>query len=131
MVSPRYFIAIFGDPVPPLKDRVQSGIYHPAPKFSPFQTAPGDVLLLYCTGGYDEYSMQAPGIGIVLETSKDAVQYRYLPLSRSISKEAIERGLEKSDADKFANRRFSSFWLFQISRDSFIKVIGDRTVVWT
>lgn len=130
MIPPKYFLAVFGDPKPPEKDTIESGVYHPDPKFAPFPPEPGDVLLLYCTGGYDKNPMQVPGIGIVLDTEDEAIRYRYLPLSYSISKTTVENEMESADAKKFANRRFSSHWLFEISQDSFVKVIGDRTIVW-
>lgn len=130
MSSPKYFFAVFGDPNPPHKDTIESGIYHPDPKYAPFPTEQGDVLLLYCTGSYDEHSMQTPGIGIVLFTEDYAIRYRYLPFSQSISKTTVENELQPADAQKFANRRFSSHWLFEISRDSFVRVVADRTIMW-
>jgi hypothetical protein len=130
MKSPNYFLAIFGDPKPPEKDTVESGIYHPDPRHAPFGTNPGDVLLLYCTGGYAEHPMRAPGLGVVLQSDDESVQYRYLPLVEPISKERIEQEFEPSDADKFRNRRFAGFWLFEISRGSFARAVGDKTIKW-
>lgn len=34
MTSPKYFFAMFGDPRPPEKDSIESGIYHPDPSIS-------------------------------------------------------------------------------------------------
>jgi len=130
MSSPKYFFTMFGDPTPPEKDTIESGIYHPDPKHAPFPTKPGDILLLYCTGSYSKYPMQVPGLGIVLHTNDEIVQYRYLPLSQPISKDRIEREFQRSDADKFRNRRFSGFWLFEIWRESFVRALGDRALVW-
>jgi len=128
--SPKYFFAMFGDPRPPEKDTIESGIYHPDPKHAPFPTRPGDVLLLYCTGSYRQYPMQAPGLGIVLHTDNEIVRYRYLTLSQPISKDRIEHEFQPSDADKFKNRRFTGFWLFEISRESFVRAFGNRAIVW-
>ena len=130
MSSPKYFFAMFGNPKPPEKDTVESGIYHPDPKHAPFPTKPGDVLLLYCTSSYSKHPMQAPGIGIVLHTDDEIVYYRYLPLSRPIPKERIEHEFQPDDADKFKNRRFSGFWLFEISRESFARAVGDQAIAW-
>lgn len=130
MSSPKYFLAVFGDPTPPEKDTVESGIYHPDPRYAPFPTKRGDIVLLYCTGSYSKYPMQAPGLGIVLHTNDEIVQYRYLPLSQPILKDRIERKFQPSDAEKFGNRRFSSFWLFEILRESFVGALGDRALVW-
>jgi hypothetical protein len=130
MRSPRYFFAMFGNPKPPGKDTVESGIYHPDPKYAPFRTNPGDVLLLYCAGTYREYPMRAPGLGVVLQTDHQSVQYRYLLFSVPILKKGIEQEFDPSDADKFRNRRFAGFWLFQISRESFTRAVGDRGIKW-
>jgi hypothetical protein len=130
MDAPRYFVAIFGDPQPPHKDVVESGVYHPQAKYAPFPSAPGDVMLLYCTGTYAQHDMHAPGIGIVLDRDNQCVKYRYLQLSEPISKETIERYFEPTDATKFKNRRFDQFWLFQISPRSFAQTVGARNIVW-
>ncbi len=50
MNAPKHHIAAFGDPKPPEKDAIESGIYHPDMRFAPFRTEPGDLLLLYCIG---------------------------------------------------------------------------------
>ena len=130
MSSPKYFFAMFGDPKPPAKDTIESGIYHPHPKRAPFPTKPGDVLLLYCAGSYSEYPMRAPGLGIVLYTDDEIVQYRYLPLSQPISKDRIEHEFQPSDVGNFRNRRFAAFWLFEISRESFTRAVGDQAIMW-
>jgi hypothetical protein len=130
MSSPKYFFAMFGDPKPPEKDTVESGIYHPDPKHAPFPTRPGDVLLLYCTARYSEYPMQAPGVGIVLHIDDEIVRYRYLPFSRPILKERIEQGFQPDDAHKFKNRRFAGFWLFEILRASFTEAVGGQAIAW-
>ena len=130
MTPPTYFVAVLGDPQPPGKDTVQSGIYHPDRRYAPFPTQSGDVLLLYCTGGYSEHAMQAPGVGIVLDTDDESVEYRYLPLSQPVSKDSIEHAFQPSDNDKFKNIRFASFWLFEIPRESFAKAVGDQPIRW-
>ena len=94
MTSPRYFIAVFGDPHPPNKALVESGEYDPDPKYAPFPTATGDVMLLYCTGSYGKYSMEVPGVGIVLDTDPQWIKYRWLPFNQPISKARIDQALE-------------------------------------
>ncbi len=131
MPSPRYFFAMFGDPKPPKKDRVESGIYHPNRKTAPFPTQPGDLLLLYCTENYAEHPMQVPGLGVVLHKTDEIVSYRYLPLSKPIPKAKIEASfLSKEDSTKFRNRRFNIFWLFEISRASFVATVGIPDIAW-
>ena len=130
MNAPKYYLAVFGDPKPPDKDTIESGVYHPDPKFAPFSTEPGDFLLLYCTAGYAEHAMSVPGIGVVLETANSEIRYRYLPLTKIISKYELENKLDSADKEKFSNIRFSSHWLFEISRQSFLNAIADRGVLW-
>jgi len=112
------------------KDLTLSGVYHPDPKFAPFPTEPGDFLLLYCTTGYAEYSMSIPGVGVVLVTTNSEIHYRYLSLTKMISKYELESKLDSTDKDKFSNIRFSSHWLFEISRRSFLNAVADRGVFW-
>jgi len=130
MNAPKYYVAVFGDPKPPDKDMIESGVYHPDPKFAPFPAEPGDFLLLYCTAGYAEHSMSIPGIGVVLETTNSEIYYRYLPLTKMISKYELENKLDSTDKEKFSNIRFSSHWLFEISRRSFLNAVADRGVLW-
>ena len=127
---PKYFLSVLGDPKPPDKDEVGSGIYHPDSKYYPFQPEPGDVLILYCTSSYKEYFMRVPGIGIVLAKNDTEINYRYLPLSRPIYKTEIDVKFEGDDKKKFDNRRFSSHWLFEISKNSFLNALSDRIIVW-
>jgi len=130
MSSPKYFFAMFGDPGPPEKDTIESGVYHPHPKSAPFPPRPGDILLLYCSGSYSQYPMQVPGLGVVLQVDNETVRYRYLPLSNPVSKERIERGFLPNDVSRFKNRRFYTFWLFEVSRESFVRTVGDQPIVW-
>jgi len=130
MNAPKYYLSVFGDPKPPDKDTIESGIYHPNSKFAPFPPEPGDFLLLYCTAGYSEHPMKVPGIGVVLETTNTEIHYRYLPLTKTISRDELDRKLDPIDKKKLSNIRFSSHWLFKISRQSFLKAVGDRGVLW-
>lgn len=76
MSSPHYFFAMFGEPISPDKDIVESGVYHPDLKSAPFPTQPGDILLLYCIENYTAHPMQVPGLGIVLHTDNTIICYR-------------------------------------------------------
>lgn len=130
MNTPKYHISVFGDPKPPDKDTVESGIYHPDMRFAPFRTEPGDFLLLYCTGSYANYAMSVPGIGVVLETVGSIIRYRFLPLKEPASKYELDDKMEPADKEKFSNIRFSSHWLFEISRESFLNIVAGRSVLW-
>ncbi len=130
MNAPKYYIAVFGDPKPPEKDAIESGLYHPDTKFAPFRTQPGDFLLLYCTGNYAEHALSVPGIGVVLEAVNSEIRYRYLPLAEAASKYDLDNKLDPKDKEKFSNIRFSSHWLFEISRPSFLNIVANRGVLW-
>ncbi len=124
MSGRRYHLAVFGDPRPPNKDLVESGIYHPDPRLTPFDIRPSDVLLLYCTGGYRGHEKESPGIGLVLAVDDVAVKYRYVPFKIAVGKVEIDRGFEPDNARSFGNIRFSTFWLFELSAGSFERTLG-------
>ena len=129
MNSPRFFVAVFGDPQQPRKSLVESGEYDPDPRY-PFPTSPGDLMLLYCTSSYSGRSMQIPGVGVVLSTDNEWVRYRYLPFTVPIPKSRIDAAFDPIDLDKFRNIRFSSHWLFEITRISFANTIANQQVDW-
>lgn len=130
MSKPRYFISVFGKPDPPDKDLIESGIYHPEPKYAPFSPDPGDILLVYCTAGYISHSMVSPGIGIVLGKDSRKIHYRWVPFADAVPRSVIDQRFDPDDLKKLGNIRFSSQWLFEISRDSFSKTVRDRAIQW-
>jgi len=130
MTPPNYFFALFGDPRPPEKDTVESGIYHPDPKFAPFPTKPGDILLLYCAKSYLDHPMEVPGLGIVFHTDDQTVNYRYLPFVEAIPKSKIDQAFEPDDIDKFRKIWLPAFWLFEISKESFVRTVGEQRILW-
>jgi len=124
---PSHFIGIFGDPVgPPRKDRIEDGRYIPHINHWPSAIKAGDMILLYCTSSYSGHEQEGPGIGIVLsaDTRENAIHYRYLPFEQPITMNAIRSNLLPGDRVKFENRRFSTFWIFEIERSSF-KILAD------
>jgi hypothetical protein len=130
MNSPKCFVAVFGDPQPPRKNRVESGEYRPDPRYAPFQTEPGHLMLLYCTGSYPRHSMKIPGIGVVLSTDGESVKYRWLPFKEPIAKSRIDEKFAPADLEKFGDRRFSSRWLFEISLKSFSDTAANQEIDW-
>lgn len=126
---PKYFVAVFGEPEPG-KDTVESGVYTPDPKYAPFPVNPGDLMLLYCTASYSAYSLQVPGVGVVLSADREHVKYRWLPFAQPIQKADLDRNLEADDAANMRNIRFASKWLFEISQQSFAKTLGTRAITW-
>jgi len=130
MDDTKYFFAMFGDPTPPLKDAVESGVYHPNPKFAPFAPEVGDILLAYCTESYVGYPMKCPGIGVVLGKTDERIIYRYLPLDHPVYKDDFVKSLTQDEQRKFKLRRFSTHWLFEISKSSFTKALAGVTIDW-
>ena len=87
-------------------------------------------MLLYCTGGYAEHYMSIPGIGIILTKTSDSIYYRYLPLVNPIVKDDIDKYFINEDKKKFTNIRFNSYWLFEISRESFFAATENLSIKW-
>jgi hypothetical protein len=124
----RYFVAVFGDPGnPPNKDLVESGRFIPHPKYAPFPVSPGDFMLLYCTEQYPGHSKEVPGLGTVTRVDHESVEYRWIPFIVPISKRAIDKTFEPDDSRKLRNIRFASQWIFEVSRQSFLKAVGTRS----
>jgi hypothetical protein len=130
MKDPTYYVAVFGNPQPPEKDVVESGRYHLGIRGTDIPGERGDVMLLYCTGGYREHFMSAPRLGIILTKDKDSVYYRYLPLAAPISKDQIDLTFTDEDKRKFSNIRFSTFWMFPVTAESFRNCLGETPVKW-
>jgi len=130
MVSPKYFVAVFGKPDPPEKDTVESGVHHPNPGSSPFPTQPGDIMLPYCAGSYPGCEKRVPGVGIVLASDSKVVRYRYLPFARPVPRSILLEAFEADDLRKMGNMRFKAFWLFEISKESFVRSVGERRIDW-
>src|ERR1035438_8327465 len=95
MNTPKCFVAVFGDPQQPNKSLVESGEYDPDPRYAPFPSGPGDLMLLYCTGSYPGRPMQIAGIGVVLSADSNWVRYRWLPFKDAIPKARIDRSEER------------------------------------
>jgi hypothetical protein len=132
MNKPRYFIAVFGAVEKGSKEGVEAGGYFPNPKFPPsaMQMTIGDVLLLYCTANYPGYKMEAPGLGVVLSTASDRVNYRWVPLVQPIARESIKASLGSHEAERFGQLQFGHNWLIEISSESFSNIMRGRSVSW-
>ncbi len=130
MTTPKYYYAVFGEPNPPEKDEVESGIYHPDPHQAPFLVKPGDLLLLYCAGKYEAHPMEVPGIGVALRIDDVVVEYRYLPFAKPIPRDQLIKCLEKPDLANFCLIYLKPFWMHEISRNSFVAAVGNASIVW-
>ncbi len=130
MKTPAYYVAVFGKPEPPDKDTMDSGRFYLGLRGADTPGERGDILLLYGPAGNEGNAMVAAGAGIVLTKTKDSIFYRYLPFSLPISKETVENAFTDEDREKLESMKFNTYWLFDISRDSFGNATRDALVLW-
>jgi len=128
--KPAYYLAVFGKPEPPDKDTVDSGRYPLGIRGSDTPGDRGDILLLYCTAGNAENSMSAPGIGIVLTKNKESIFFRYLPFSSPVSKEKIDETFTAEDREKITGMGVNTYWVFDISPESFGNATRGVSIDW-
>ena len=121
----KYFIALFGDPNRQNKTRVESGWYPSEKGFHPNrQVAPGDVLLLYCTGRYPINKQSIVGLGDVFSsTTSDGLRYQYSPIKPPISRAAVKDALAEEERQRFNLLYRSSNWLIEITEPSFRAIL--------
>lgn len=130
MKKPAYYVAAFGKPEPPDKDSVDSGRFHLGIRGSDTPGDRGDILLLYCTGRNADGSMSAPGIGVVLTKTRDSIFYRYLPFSSPISKDQMGKSFTEEDREKLSGLKADTYWLFDISHESFSNATRGVFINW-
>ena len=122
---PRYYLAVFGDPIQPDHVTVEEGRFGVLSGW-PIDLAEGDRVLLYCTGGYALYPKSVPGVGVVAEVDHDNRRffYDYRRLDRPVPLDVLRLAFHPDDRVKLANIRFDSFWLFEIAVKSYRGVVG-------
>lgn len=130
MKEPRHFLAVFGKPEQPDKDTVDSGRFYLGQRGADTPGDRGDLMLLYCSATDEEYSMSAPGIGIILTKTKEFIFYRYLPFSLQITKDHIEKTFTGDDSSKLKSVKSNTYWLFDISDESFRKATSGVSIIW-
>ena len=125
MRAPRYYFAVFGNPWLPGHVTVEEGHFGVNAGW-PEGIAPGDLVLLYCTGSYARYAKSVPGVGVVTEVDPEqqSFLYDYEPLSRAVALADLRFLFEPRDAAKLANIRFNNHWLFEIAPESFHLAVG-------
>lgn len=76
--------------------------------------------------------MSAPGIGIVLrpDRSENAIYHRYLPFDKPVSMDELKSRFQPIDVANFDLRRFSTFWIFEVQRASFVSAISGFGLLW-
>ncbi len=124
MKEPRFYLAVFGNPMLPGHVTVEEGHFGVSAGW-PEGIAPGDLVLLYCTGGYARYPKFVPGVGVVEEVDygQQSFTFEYEPLSQPVPLEALRFVFEPVDAAKLRNIRFNNHWLFEIAAESFGRAV--------
>ncbi|MBE0605692.1 MAG: hypothetical protein IH610_05310 [Deltaproteobacteria bacterium] len=130
MRDPAYFVAVFGKPEPPEKDTVDSGRYPLGIRGTDTPGERGDVLLLYCKDSHGGNSNIVKGIGVVLTKNREAIYYRYLPFSSPLSRDQIEKTFTDDDREKLLRIASNSYWLFEISGESFRNATRGVVISW-
>ena len=130
MKKPTYYVAVFGKPEPPNKDTADSGRFHLGIRGTDTPGERGDIILLYCTASHSENIISVPGIGIVLTKTKDSIYYRYLPFYSPITKDQIDNTFTDEDREKLSGIKFNTYWLFDISYESFSNATRGVLINW-
>jgi len=130
MKKPTYYVAVFGKPEPPDKDTADSGRFYLGLRGTDTPGERGDIMLLYSAAGNEENMMSAAGAGIVLTKTKDSIYYRYLPFSSSISNDQLDNAFTEEDRNKLISIRSNTYWLFDISQESFSNATRGVLINW-
>jgi hypothetical protein len=130
MKNPMYYVAVFGKPGPPDKDTVDSGRYPLGIRGTDTPGERGDIMLLYCTDGHEDNSGIVTGIGVVLTKNRESIYYRYLPFSSPLSRDQIEETFTDEDRGKLKEIKVNTYWLFEITRESFSDTTRGVVINW-
>jgi len=130
MKKPAYYVAVFGKPEPPDKDTADSGRFYLGLRGTDTPGDRGDILLLYRMDGTADNSMSVPGLGVVPTKTRDFIFYRYLPFSSPISKDQIDKALADEDREKFTDIGSNTYWIFDISNESFRNATKGVFIHW-
>lgn len=133
--KPRYFFAVFGDPVGLGKAPVDGGCYPHRKGYSYISNLDmkaADLVLLYCTEDYLKYPKEAPGMGIVTDTetggSQEKFYYHFCPLDPPVDWDTIIANIPELKG--CTNFGFSGNWLREISSASFQRALAGRQIKW-
>ena len=132
----RSFIAVFGEPHA-MQHPVDGGVYPIPLSYCP-AIGEGDKVLLFCLKDYPGHSWEAPGIGIVNQTTQRShngcvfvdVLYAYHPLNTPIRRDAVMGCLTQQEARQLMYPRFKANWLRRIG-DLSARRLGLSDDRWT
>ena len=74
--------------------------------------------------------MNAPGVGIVLTKTRDFIYYAYLPFLSPLSWGRIDKAFTDVDRNKLNALKSNTYWLLDISRESFVEATRDAPIRW-
>lgn len=96
----------------------------------------GDVMILYCCGGYPGHDQEAPGIGVVTELAQNEddvkltnIHYQYFPLTSPVGWNTISTSVLEL-AGKKTNFSLAGNILRKISNNSFRSAIAGQRIDW-
>ena len=131
--APAYFIAVFGLPHVSTNP-VDGGVYPLLTTIvSNSGIGPGDVMILYCCGGYPGHDREAPAIGVVTKLQVNSVDgrltdihYQYLPLSHPIPLHALKATIPAL-ITVFSR---AVYQLQEVPRNCFRAALAGRQIDW-
>jgi hypothetical protein len=130
MKKPTYYVAVFGKPVPPEKDTVESGRYPLGIRGTDTPGERGDMILLYRTDSNEGAAVSVPGIGVVLTKNKESIYYRFLPFVSPLTTDQIGITFTDQDREKLTGIGNNTYWLFEISNESFRNATKGVLINW-
>ena len=109
---------MFGDPEPD-KDPVELGMYKAGDGYPRFDVDEEDLLLPYCTEGYNRYSMSVPGIGKVTRASGTTIEYEWTQLPNPIPRGKLLESLDDNERRKMNQLGIKAHRVIELTAESF------------
>jgi len=128
-----YFLAAFGAPHAGTHP-VHGGVYPLlATVVTNSEIQPGDVMILYCCGGYPGHDREAPALGVVTKlvgNSHDSrltdIHYQYFPFCHPIPLYALKASIPGLKT----NFSLPAYQLQSIPRNAFRAAVAGRQIDW-
>lgn len=134
--KPNYFFVAFGEKYAS-QNPVQGPVYPHLKGFvKKSGIEAGDVMILYCCGGYPGHYQEAPGVGVVTELTDNEddvrlsnIHYQYFPLYCPVDWDTIKTSIQEL-AGKKKNFSLAGNLLRKISNNSFRAAIAGQQIDW-
>ena len=133
--KPNYFLVAFGQ-LYASQNPVQGSVYPHLKQFVKNSgIGTGDVMILYCCGGYPGHGQEAPGVGVVTrltDNKADAgltnIHYQHFPLCCPVDWNTIKTSIPELKYK--TNFSLVGNMLRKISNNSFRAAIAGRQIDW-